>query len=291
MINGVGGYNEKYSFLGLSGGTAGQALIKNSSAAGGYTWQNIPNDIPSGGSIGQVLTNDGNNTFSWQSVTSFTYSNVGVGNAVYKDTSGNNVNFRGVKKSDSSTFPFQVQLSSSGDDIEIDIDKVNPDDALELNEADITWGAIGSPTSNGFTSDFNGYIQNLVSSSAGTTTSTILDGFLNNSPIYGGLSISSQCVGVKYGEMVSLEGTISSFYSSNGATGDELILTLPVGLRPKRKVSYYGNVQVAATGTPRILEVNTNGDIVLSYSSFLDEGANIPTRADISLSGITFEID
>ena len=55
-----------------------------------------------------------------------------------------------------------MQLSSSGNDIEIDIDKVNPDDALELKEADITWGAIGSPTSNGFTSDFNGYIQNLV---------------------------------------------------------------------------------------------------------------------------------
>ena len=48
---------------------------------------------------------------------------------------GNNVNFRGVKKSDSSTFPFEVQLSSSGNDIEIDIDKVNPDDALELKES------------------------------------------------------------------------------------------------------------------------------------------------------------
>ena len=158
LIKGDGGYEDKYTVVGLNGGSVSQVLTKTDGNTGGYSWQNIPNQIPTGGSSGQVLTNIGNDNFTWQTVTSYTFATSGTGESVYDatNTSGTDIKFRGIKKSDSSTFPFIIQ--TNGNNIEIDINKVNPNDGLDLDTNQVTWGAMGAPSVN----NFYGWIQHMV---------------------------------------------------------------------------------------------------------------------------------
>lgn len=158
IIRGDGTYADKFENVSLNGGSTAQVLTKSNNNTGGYSWQDIPSQIPSGGTSGQVLTNTGSNNFAWQTVTNYNFSNSGTGSSVYDETNsvGTDVRFRSIKKSASSTFPFTVGVN--GSDIEINIDKVNPNDGLTLNENQISWGAMGTPSVN----DFYGWVQHMV---------------------------------------------------------------------------------------------------------------------------------
>lgn len=158
VVRGDGTYADKYDNVGLNGGDTAQVLTKDDNNSGGYSWQNIPSQIPTGGTSGQVLTNTGNDNFAWQTVTTYSFSTSGTGESIYDETntSGTTIKFRGIKKSASSTFPFTVNTVNS--DVEIDINKVNPNDGLTLDTSQVTWGAMGAPSVN----DFYGWMQHMV---------------------------------------------------------------------------------------------------------------------------------
>ena len=182
---------DKFITLGVEGGTVGQALIKDSSTTGEYSWATLNFDI-AGGTTGQVLkknsATDGDYSFADESVANvYTFTDDGTTNSVISpNTAGNDFKTKGIGKDVLSTSD-KLSLSATSNDVLIKLDNPEGDDLLVVN-SNVSWGVGGAPALD----TFYGWIQHLENSSGIFLGERVVVNQLNVATTLGGVIDSTK---------------------------------------------------------------------------------------------------